>query len=69
MAKRQETTAPAKNAPSHGVFVVEGEGDRAYWIKIGCAWMHNDGEGLNVILSAVPVGGRIVIRAKKEAGE
>jgi hypothetical protein len=36
MAKKQEA-APTKNYPSHGVFVVEGEGDRAYWIKIGCA--------------------------------
>lgn len=65
MAKKQET-ASAKNAPSHGVFVVEGDGDRAFWTKIGCAWAHNDGQGYNVQLSAIPVGGRLIIRAKKE---
>lgn len=68
MAKTKEA-APAKNHPSHGVFVVENDGPNAFWTRIGCAWQHADGEGLNVILSAVPVGGRIVIRTKKEAGE
>lgn len=68
MAKAKEA-APAKNAPSHGVFVVEGDGDRAFWTKIGCAWAHGDGQGFNVQLSAIPVGGRLIIRAKKEGGE
>lgn len=65
MAKKQEA-APAKHTPSHGVFVVEGDGDRAYWTKIGCAWAHNDGQGFNVQLSAIPVGGRLIIRARKD---
>lgn len=65
MAKAKETTAP-KNTPSHGVFVVENEGASAFWTRIGVAWQHNDGEGLNVQLSAIPVGGRIVIRTRKE---
>ncbi|PRD44511.1 hypothetical protein C5748_07395 [Phyllobacterium phragmitis] len=65
MAKKQEA-APAKNTPSHGVFLVEGEGDRAFWTKIGCAWQHGDGEGFNVALSALPISGRLVIRSKKE---
>jgi len=65
MAKTKEA-APTKNYPSHGVFVVEGDGDRAYWTKVGCAWAHNDGQGYNVQLSAIPVGGRLIIRAKKE---
>lgn len=65
MAKKQEA-APARNTPSHGVFVVENEGASAFWTRIGVAWQHNDGEGLNVQLSAIPVGGRIVIRIRKE---
>lgn len=65
MAKKQEAAA-TKNYPSHGVFVVEGDGDRAYWTKIGCAWAHNDGQGFNVQLSAIPVGGRLIIRARKD---
>jgi hypothetical protein len=65
MAKTKET-APAKNQPSHGVFVIENDGPTAYWTKIGCAWAHGDGQGFNVQLAAIPVGGRIVIRARKE---
>lgn len=65
MAKTKEA-APAKNLPSHGVYVVEGEGDRAFWNKIGCAWQHNDGQGFNVQVAAIPLTGRLVIRARKE---
>ncbi len=34
MAKKQEA-APTRNYPSHGVFVVEGDGDRAFRTRIG----------------------------------
>jgi len=53
------------NRPTHAVFVVEGEGESAYWTKIGSAWQHEDGDGLNIQLVAVPLGGRIVIRKAK----
>ncbi|TPL45356.1 hypothetical protein [Mesorhizobium sp. B2-4-6] len=69
MAKKQETAAPPKNQPSHGVFVVEGEGDRAFWTKVGAAWPHQDGNGFNVSLTALPVNGRVVIRTRTEKGE
>jgi hypothetical protein len=55
--------------PSHHVFVVEGEGDKAFWTKIGAAWNHKDGEGLNVTLTALPLDGRIVIRTAKAADD
>ena len=57
--------------PSHAVYVVEGEGERAFWTKIGAAWQHEDGDGFNVALTAVPLTGRLVIRkpkADREAG-
>ncbi len=66
MAKTKQAAPAPKNGPSHGVFVVENEGPNAYWTKIGCAWAHQDGEGYNVQLTAIPVSGRIVIRARKE---
>lgn len=65
MAKKQEV-APMKNYPSHGVFVVEGDGDRAFRTKIGSAWAHGDGQGFNVQLSAIPVGGRLIVRTRKD---
>jgi hypothetical protein len=68
MASKKET-APAKNIPSHGVFVVEGEGEAAFWTKIGAAWAHGDGQGFNLSLSAVPLSGRIVLRTRTEKEE
>lgn len=58
--------APANNLPSHGVFVVEGEDEKAFWTKVGCAWQHGDGQGFNVTLSTVPLSGRLVLRTRSE---
>lgn len=69
MAKTKEAAPAPKNTPSHGVFVVEGEGEKAFWTKVGCAWAHNDGNGFNVTLSAVPLSGRIVLRTRTEKEE
>jgi hypothetical protein len=54
-----------KNIRPHGVFVVDDEGDNAFWTKIGTAWAHEHGKGFNVTLSAMPVTGRLVIRGPK----
>lgn len=58
--------APRKK-PTHGVYHVCGEGEKAYWTKIGAAWIHEDGEGLNLSLDFIPTrdAGRLVIRAAK----
>ena len=53
--------------PTHKVFVVEereGEGkdEDAFWTRVGSAWAHKDGKGFNVVLSALPVNGRLVLR-------
>lgn len=53
------------NRPSHAVYVVEGEGDTAYWTKVGSAWPHQDGEGLNIALTVLPLNGRLVVRKPK----
>ena len=62
MSKRTTNTAP-----THHVYVVEGEGTKAFWTKIGAAWPHADGNGLNVTLSLLPLDGRVVIRTAKAA--
>jgi hypothetical protein len=68
MAKKETAAAP-KHHRSHGVFVVEGEGEKAFWVKVGAAWPHSDGNGYNVTLTALPINGRLVIRNRKELGE
>ena len=53
--------------PSHKAFVVEdrGEGDDkdAFWTRVGSAWPHGDGKGLNIQLApGLAVSGRVVLR-------
>jgi hypothetical protein len=55
--------------PSHEAFVVTGEGESAFWTKLGAVWPHDDGKGFNVELIALPVAGRLVIRERKETKE
>jgi hypothetical protein len=55
--------------PTHAVFIVEGEGETAFWTKIGAAWAHEDGDGFNLQLIAMPITGRLVIRKAKPQAE
>ncbi|MBN9342756.1 MAG: hypothetical protein J0H87_00035 [Holosporales bacterium] len=37
--------------PTHAIFqVIEREKDIRLWSRIGAAWMHQDGEGFNLVL-------------------
>lgn len=62
----KEQSAEAK-APAFIAWHVSGEGKKSYWTRIGAAWKHKDGEGLNLQLDLVPLaGGRIVLRSPKD---
>lgn len=54
------------NRPTHAIYQVIGEGDKARWIRIGAAWANRDGKGFNLKLDAYPVSGRTVIREVQE---
>ena len=64
------------NKPTHAAYSVryfkkqDGAADSS-WSNIGVAFLHNDGKGLDVVLDALPVSGRIVLRIPKpkETGE
>lgn len=64
--ERHKGDKTVSGKPSHKCFVVEdrGEGDDndAFWTRVGSAWPHKDGKGLNVVLSALPTNGRLVLR-------
>ena len=51
--------------PTHTAFMVDGEGKDATWTDIGALWAHEDGQGFNLTLKALPISGRIVIRQRK----
>jgi len=73
--QRRKSMSPTK--PSHRVYVVEDNREGAettdqqagFWTRIGAAWPHKDGRGLNVVLSALPVGNRMVLREYTEEDE
>lgn len=61
-----ENTAPTKKRPTHVIWQVIGDGDKARWIRIGAAWPNKDGKGLYLKFDAYPVTGHISVREIKE---
>jgi hypothetical protein len=51
------------NTPAFILYCVEGNGQNANWTKIGAAWPNRDGKGFSIRCEAVPLQGRIVMRA------
>lgn len=59
-------TTQSAEKPSHRIYRVEGEGKSARWTEIGAAWPHRDGLGHSITCTAIPLQGRIVMRAITE---
>jgi hypothetical protein len=51
------------NSPAFMLYRVDGNGPDARWTRIGAAWPNKDGKGFNILCDAVPLQGRIVMRA------
>jgi hypothetical protein len=66
--QRRKTVSGEK--PSHKAYVVEerdSEDKNGFWTRVGSAWPHGDGKGLNIQLaSGLAVSGRIVLREYTE---
>jgi len=57
MAERQTA------APTHRAYtVIKREGQDDYWLNLGLAFPHKDGAGMNIVLQALPIDGKIVLR-------
>lgn len=56
-------TTETTNSPAFRLYRVDGNGPDARWTKIGAAWPKRDGKGFNILCDAVPLQGRIVMRA------
>ncbi len=66
---KAKETSMSGGRPSHKVFCVDDpdpetaeKDEKGWWTRIGSAWPHKDGRGLNLVLQALPVGNRIVLR-------
>ena len=58
------------SAPTHRAYtVIKREGKDDYWLNLGVAFRHEDGEGFNLLLQAMPIDGKLVLRTYKEKPE
>ena len=56
--------------PSHRVYtVIKREGKDDYWLNLGVAFQHDDREGFNLLLQALPTDAKLVLRTYKEDDE
>ena len=56
---------PAYNAYT----VIKREDKDDFWLKLGVCFPHEDGEGFNLLLNALPVDAKLVLRRYKEKRE
>jgi hypothetical protein len=63
MARLNLQPVPAGRKPTHRLYRVIGDGKTAIWTPIGAAWPNKDGLGFNLQCDAVPLQGRLVLRA------
>jgi hypothetical protein len=50
--------------PAYRVYTVEDreDSDDSFWTQIGAAFAHSDKKGMNIVLRALPLDGRLVLR-------
>jgi type IV secretory pathway ATPase VirB11/archaellum biosynthesis ATPase len=62
-----------KTRPTHNAFVVrkyKANGQhRSEYSPIVAAWLHGDGDGFDIVLTAFPVNGRVTLRKVKPKPE
>lgn len=46
--------------------VIKRDGQDDFWLNVGAAFAHQNGDGFNVILQAMPLNGKIVLRPPKK---
>lgn len=63
----EQDSNSAGNRPDYIAYSVrdtrDGKGD---WNKVGAAWEHRDGQGIDLQLDATPVDGRVTLRELRE---
>jgi len=61
----KKTQPQTGNGPDFLAYTVidRGEGQKGIWRQVGSAWLHNDGNGMQLRLDAFPVDGVVTLRA------
>jgi hypothetical protein len=62
------TNTTGKKKPDFVAFNVRPRNDKkSRWTEIGVAFRHKDGNGLDILIDAVPLSGKIVLRLPAES--
>ena len=70
MSESLNNPSSTSKAPSHIAYHVRDRKDGdAIWTRIGSAWQHADGKGINILIETVPLDGRISLRVPAEKSE
>src|SRR6201994_5041281 len=63
MARLNLQPTQSGRKPTHRLYRVVGDGKRSIWTPIGAAWPNKDGMGFSLQCDAIPLQGRLVLRA------
>lgn len=68
MSENSKTTNTnsGRKPPFIAYSVRERDGDKSRWTEIGVAFPHRDGKGFDILYDAVPLSGKITLRANEE---
>lgn len=64
--EKQMNTASKPDFIAHHV---RASGQNSFWDRVGAAFAHKDGQGFDVVLDSLPVGGRVVLRVPSDKPE
>jgi hypothetical protein len=57
----------ANQQPAYRAYtVVRREGQGHFWLAVGAAFIHQDGDGYNIVLQSLPMDGKIVLRLPRD---
>lgn len=66
MTDMKTTNQESANPPALIAWHVTSIEEREYWHRVGAAWDHKDGKGLTLVLEAVPIDGRVILREPRK---
>ena len=59
------------NTPKYNVYTVKEipGNEKSNWVQVGVAFENKDGKGINVILDALPIDGKLTLREREDKTE
>jgi hypothetical protein len=59
----------SSNKPAYYAYTAEDRGDKTYWNRVGVAFRTKSDKGINVVLTSLPVNGKLTLLPPEEKAE